>query len=234
MGSLSNFATRAEQEMKISHFPGVFPVAVLAILFLYLPIAFLVLMSFSQSDSLETWSGFSLSWYAEALASNDVRRAIGNSLIIACIATIGGTAAATLAALALGRDNFRFKRGFETMLGLPLLVPEIVVGIASLLFFVLIGIHLGITSIIIAHIVLVMPFAYLPIRARLDGLNPALTEAAADLYADPGRAFWRITLPLIWPGVMAGAMLAFIGSLGDVVVSYFVSGPGATTLPVYI
>jgi spermidine/putrescine transport system permease protein len=146
---------------------------------------------------------------------------------------LAGTTAATMAALASARQ-FRGKRAVETLLGLPLVVPEIVGGIAVLLFFVLIGIRLGIISIMLAHIVFVIPYAYLPIRARLDGLDPALAEAAADLYANGWRTFCRILLPLIWPGIAVGALLAFIGSLGDVVISYFVSGPGATTLPVYI
>src|SRR5581483_6354969 len=105
---------------------------------------------------------------------------------------------------------------------------------AILLFFVLVGIRLGLVSVILAHIALVIPVAYLPMRARLAGIDPAYAEAAADLYAPPWHVFRRVTLPLIWPGIAAGAMLAFIGSLGDFVVSYFVCGPGATTLPVYV
>jgi spermidine/putrescine transport system permease protein len=216
------------------NFPGTRAVAVAAIAFLYLPIVVLVTISFSAGDSLSQWSGFSLRWYGEVMANDDMQRAIGNSLVVACTAMLAGTTGATLAALALARGRFRGRRAAETLLALPLVVPEIVGGIAILMFFVLVGIRLGIVSIILAHIVFVMPFAYLPIRARLDGLDPALAEAAADLYAGPARTFLRVTLPLIWPGIAAGAMLAFIGSLGDVVVSYFVSGPGATTLPVYI
>ncbi len=220
--------------MTLWRFPATRGIGLLAIGFLYLPILVLVVLSFGAEDSLARWSGFSLRWYGAVFDDGDMMRAIGNSLVVASCATAAGTVAATLAALALSGGGFRARRGIEMLLGLPLVVPEIVAGIASLLFFVLVGIRLGLLSIILAHIVLVIPFAYLPIRARLDGLDPSFAEAAFDLYADRWSTFRRVTLPLIWPGIAAGAMLAFIGSLGDVVVSYFVSGPGATTLPVYV
>ena len=105
---------------------------------------------------------------------------------------------------------------------------------ATLLFFVLIGLRLGLLTLIIGHTVFCIPFAYLPIRARLEGMDPALREAAADLYADAWATFQRVTLPLLWPGILAGALLAFIISLDDFVISYFVAGAGSTTLPVYI
>jgi spermidine/putrescine transport system permease protein len=120
------------------------------------------------------------------------------------------------------------------LLGLPLVVPEIVTAVASLLFFVLVGLPLGLSTVVLAHTVFCIPFAYLPIRARLQGMDPTLEDAAMDLYADRVRAFRRVTLPLLWPGVLSGAMLAFIISLDDFVITYFVSGAGATTLPVYI
>jgi spermidine/putrescine transport system permease protein len=220
--------------VKLWRFPGTPAIGMFAIGFLYLPIVVLVVLSFGAEDSLARWSGFSLRWYREVWANEDMLRAIRNSLVVASCAMIAGTLAATMAALALVRGNFRGKRAVEALLGLPLVVPEIVAGIAVLLFFVMVGIRLGLLSIILAHIVFVIPFAYLPIRARLEGLDPFLAEAAADLYAPGFAAFRRVTLPLIWPGIAAGAMLAFIGSLGDVVVSYFVSGPGSTTLPVYV
>jgi spermidine/putrescine transport system permease protein len=209
-------------------------VGLLAILFLYLPILVLIALSFSAEDSLAVWSGASLRWYRAVFADADMLAALRHSMVVATAATLLATIAATMAALALDRARFRGSRLLAAVLGLPLVVPEIVAGIAMLLFFVLVGLRLGLISVIVAHIALVIPLAYLPIRARLSGLDPALAEAAADLYASPWAAFRRITLKLIWPGVAAGAMLAFIGSLGDVVVSYFVAGPGATTLPVYV
>jgi len=216
-------------------FPGTRAVAIAAFLYLYVPIVALVILSFSAGDSsLARWQGFSVHWYADVLGNADMLRAIRNSLVVAGAATTVGTIVATMAALATSGPRFHLQAGFEAMIGLPLIVPDIVAGIATLLFFVMIGVPLGIVSIMLAHTVFAIPFAYLPIRARLQGLDPALAEAAADLYATPWQGFRRIVLPLIWPGIAAGAMLAFISSLGDVVVSYFVSGPGATTLPVYV
>jgi spermidine/putrescine transport system permease protein len=159
---------------------------------------------------------------------------IVNSLVIATVATVAGTTIATMAALALARGSFRGKRTVQALLGLPLVVPEIVAAIALLLLFVLVGFRLGLVSVMVAHTTFTIPLAFLPIRARLADMDPSLTEAAADLYANEWQSFRRIVLPLIWPGIVAGAMLAFIASLGDFVLAFFVSGPGATTLPVYI
>jgi spermidine/putrescine transport system permease protein len=223
------------QRHDLWRFPGTRAVAIAAFFYLYLPIVALVILSFSAGDSsLARWEGFSLRWYLDVLGNSDMLRAIRNSLVVASVATMTGTLVATMAALATAGPRFRLQTVFEGMIGLPLIVPDIVAGIATLLFFVMVGIPLGLVSIMLAHSVFAVPFAYLPIRARLDGLDPALAEAAADLYATPSQGFRRIILPLIWPGIAAGAMLAFISSLGDVVVSYFVSGPGATTLPVYV
>jgi spermidine/putrescine transport system permease protein len=224
--------TRAE---KLWQFPGARATAFAVLAYLYVPIVVLVILSFSAGDSsLARWQGFSTRWYGVVAGDGDMIRSVRNSLVVASIATLVGTTIATLAALGTARTRFRGQRAVEAMIGLPLIVPDIVAAIALLLFLVLIGVELGIASLILAHSVFAIPIAYLPIRARLEGLDPALAEAAADLYAGRIATFRRIILPLSWPGIVAGAMLAFIGSLGDVVVSYFVSGPGATTLPVYV
>jgi spermidine/putrescine transport system permease protein len=216
-------------------FPGARATAYGVLVYLYLPIIVLVVLSFSAGDSsLARWEGFSTRWYGTIAQDGDMMRAVRNSLTTACIATTTGTLIATMAALGTSRTRFRGQGMVEALLGLPLIVPDIVAAIAILLFFVLVGIELGLLSLVLAHSVFAIPIAYLPIRARLEGLDPALAEAAADLYANRWASFRRIILPLIWPGIVSGAMLAFIGSLGDVVVSYFVSGPGSTTLPVYV
>jgi len=216
------------------HFSGTRLVALAVLLFLYMPIVALVAMSFNVGDSLTIWSGFGLRWYEVVLNNDDMLRAIRNSMLVATIATLTGTTIATMAALVLAQGNFRGRRAVEGLIGLPLVVPEIVAAIAILLFFVLIGFRLGLVSVIVAHSTFTIPFAFLPIRARLADMDPSLAEAAADLYANGWQCFRRITLPLIWPGIAAGAMLAFIASLGDFVLAFFLSGPGATTLPVYI
>ena len=216
-------------------FPGTKTAAFAVIVYLYLPILVLIVLSFNASDSsLARWEGFSTHWYAMVAADDNMLNAIRNSGIVACIATLFGTAIATAAALGTARTRFRGQTVVEALIGLPLIVPDIVAAIAILLFFVMIGIKLGLISLVLAHTVFAIPIAYLPIRARLEGLDPSLAEAAADLYATPLQSLRRVILPLIWPGILSGLMLAFIGSLGDVVISYFVSGPGSTTLPVYV
>jgi len=216
-------------------FPGTRATAYAVLVYLYLPIIVLVVLSFSAGDSsLARWEGFSTRWYGVIIQDSDMMRAVRNSLVIACIATVTGTLVSTMAALGTSRTRFHGQGTVEALIGLPLIVPDIVAAIAILLFFVLVGIELGLVSLVLAHSVFAIPIAYLPIRARLEGLDPALAEVAADLYANRWASFRRIILPLIWPGIVSGAMLAFIGSLGDVVVSYFVSGPGSTTLPVYV
>lgn len=215
-------------------FPGVGFTAAVFFAYLYLPIVILLVLSFNDNRIATLWTGFSPRWYGAVLANDDILRAAGNSLIIATSATLLATLVAIPAALALGRGRFRGQDAVNGVISLPLVVPEIVTAVATLLFFVLIGLQLGLLTVIIAHTVFCIPFAYLPIRARLAGLDPALGEAAADLYADGWRTFRRITLPLLWPGVLSGMMLAFIISLDDFVITYFVAGAGASTLPVYI
>jgi spermidine/putrescine transport system permease protein len=209
-------------------------VAMLALVFLYIPIVTLVVLSFNQNELTTIWGGLSLKWYAAVLENGDILRAAKNSLVVAAVATALATAAATAAALGVVRSSSVHRGAVEGLLSLPLLVPEIVTAVALLMLFVLAGLPLGLLSVILAHTVFCIPFAYYPIRSRLAGLDPALIEAAADLYASPWKRFVRIELPLLSPGIFAGALLAFISSLGDFVITYFVAGPGSTTLPVYI
>jgi spermidine/putrescine transport system permease protein len=209
-------------------------IAMAALVFLYIPIATLVALSFNENDLTTIWTGASLKWYAAVLDNSDILHAAKNSLIVAAVATALATAAAIAAALGVLRASSLHRTSVEGLLSLPLLVPEIVTAVALLMLFVLAGMPLGLVSVILAHTVFCIPFAYYPIRSRLAGLDPALVEAAADLYAPPWQRFVRIELPLLAPGIFAGALLAFISSLGDFVITYFVSGPGSTTLPVYI
>ncbi len=202
--------------------------------FLYVPIFVLVALSFNKNDVATLWTGFTFDWYRVVLENDNIVRAAQNSLIVALSATVVSTVLATAAALGMAGRRFKGQNAFNALVGLPLLVPEIVTAVASLLFFLSLGIPLSLYTVIIAHIVFCTPFAYLPIRARLEGLDPRLGEAAADLYSSPLRAFWRVTLPLLLPGIFSGAMLAFIISLDDFVITFFVAGAGATTLPVYI
>lgn len=219
----------------VGRIPG-FAAATLAFfLFLYAPILLLVVFSFNGSNSATIWSHFSLDWYAKVAANSDIQRATLNTLIVAGIASVLATALATLAALAMARGG-RF-RGSQIALGtllLPLIVPEIVIAIAMLIFFTAVGMNLGLGNIIIAHTVFCIPFAYLPIRARLDSLSPVYEEAAQDLYADGWRTFRHVTFPLLAPGILSGLMLAFITSVDDFIISLMVGSAGSTTLPIYI
>lgn len=215
-------------------FTGLRATALLFFAYLYVPIVILIALSFNANRTATIWTGFSLDWYGAVLRNDDIVAAAENSLIVAVAATLIATVAATMAALGMTRARFRGQDAIGGLMALPLVVPEIVTAVATLLFFVIVGIQLGLTSLIIAHTVFCIPFAYLPIRARLEGMDPLLEQAAADLYAPPLAAFRRITLPLLFPGILSGAMLAFIISLDDFVISYFVAGAGSTTLPVYI
>ena len=218
----------------LRRFPGTGVAAGLVFFYLYVPIVVLLVLSFNSGRHATIWEGFSLHWYGVVLDNPDILRAAKNSLMVATIATVIATVFATLAALAMARHRFFSQSAVNGLIALPLIVPEIVTAVATLLFFVLMGMRLGLTTVTIAHTVFCIPFAYLPIRARLEGMDKALAEAAADLYANEWQTFRRVTLPLLWPGILSGAMLAFIISLDDFVITYFVAGAGATTLPVYI
>ena len=215
--------------------PGFNWITLAFFLFLYLPLIILVVFSFNDSRSATVWSGFSLDWYAKAFANDDIQRATKNSLVIALCATVGATLIATMAALALGRSRLIQRKAlFSGALILPLMIPEIVTAVATLTFFSTVGLALGIGNIIIAHTVFCIPFAYLPIRARLEGMDEGLEVAAADLYASKWQTLRRITLPLLAPGIVSGAMLAFIISLDDFIITLMVADAGSTTLPIYI
>lgn len=215
-------------------FAGVRPAAWVFFAFLYVPIVVLVLLSFNSGQSATVWQGFSFSWYAQVWQDDGIVRAAKNSLIVASFAMLISTTVATLTALALNGRPLRGQDAVKSLIGLPLMVPEIVTAVATLMFFSFVSLELSLFTVLIAHVVFCIPFAYLPIHARLTTLDPRLREVAADLYASPWRSFWRVTFPLLLPGITAGAMLAFITSMDDFVITYFVAGAGATTLPVYI
>ncbi|MCP4982042.1 MAG: ABC transporter permease [Gammaproteobacteria bacterium] len=215
-------------------FTGFGLMAGLCLAFLYAPIMFLLTYSFNAGRSVSIWSGFSFRWYEAVFNNSDIQAATMNSLIIAVIAASVATLLATGAAIATVRHDFRGRQVSFGLLNFPLFVPEIVTAVASLVFFVAVGIKLGMLTIIISHIVFCIPFAYLPIRARLESMDDKLEAAAADLYATPMKSFSYITLPLLVPGLISGWLLAFIISLDDFMITTMVTGPGATTLPLHI
>ena len=181
------------------------------------------------------WTGFSLRWFGVALANENLRRTAINSLLVAGVATAASTLLALPAALAFERGRAFLGRPVgEALLALPLVAPEIVTAISTLVLFEAIGLHAGLGNVMLAHIVFCIPFALLPMRARLREMGRDLEDAALDLYASPWQVFRRITLPLLAPAVVAGATLAFVVSLDDFLITLMVAPAGATTLPVYL
>ena len=213
---------------------ALFVFAALIYLFLYAPILVLVFFSFNSSRSTQVWTGFSLEWYGELLRDQSILDAFRTSIIVGLTATAIATVIGTFTALALTRHSFRGKTFADSAIYAVTVMPEIVVGVSLLVFFVAAGFALGITTIIIAHVAFTISFVTIVVRARLSGMDRSVEEAAQDLGANPVETFVRVTLPLILPGVMAGALLAFTLSFDDFVITFFVSGVGSSTLPLKI
>lgn len=202
--------------------------------FLYAPIVVLVAFSFNASKRNAAWRGFTLDWYRQLLEDREIMMALSNSLQIAVCATLIATVLGTLGALAMARNDFRAKRFYEMLIMLPIAIPEVVMGVALLTLFVSMGVTLGLGTVVLAHAAFSTSFVAVVVRARLQGYPRVLDDAAADLGATPWQTFWHVTLPLIAPGVLSGAMLAFTLSFDDFVISFFNSGAGATTLPIKV
>jgi spermidine/putrescine transport system permease protein len=213
---------------------ALFLFAGLIYLFFYAPIFVMVFFSFNESRSTQVWGGFSIQWYGELLQDQSVLDAFRTSMIVGVSATAIATIIGTLTALALTRHRFRGKTFADSTIYAATVMPEIVVGVSLLVFFVAIQFPLGIMTIIIAHVAFTISFVTIVVRARLSGMDRSIEEAAQDLGANPIQTFLRVTLPLILPGVMAGALLAFTLSFDDFVITFFVSGVGSSTLPLKI
>ena len=208
--------------------------AVAMFIFLYLPIFILIIYSFNENKVVGVWSGFSLRWYAVLFQDEAIASALWVSLWVAFWSTVVSTILGTLAALSLERFRYRGRTTFDAVLYLPVIIPDIVMALSTLLFFVMFAIPLSRYTILIAHIAFNISFVAIVVRARLAGMDARLEEAAADLGANEWITFRRITLPLLMPGIVAAALLAFTLSLDDFVITFFVAGPGSTTLPVRV
>jgi spermidine/putrescine transport system permease protein len=203
--------------------------------FLFAPIAVLIVFSFSASPYSSVWGGFTLDWYARLLDNERLMEVFGNSLWVAGVATLISAVLGTSAALALARARLPGRGVVQSLVYLPMVMPELVQGIALLMLFVLIvPLPLGLGTIAIAHSVFGTAYVALVVGTRLHDLDPNLEEAARDLGANAWQTFYRVTLPLIWPGVLGGALLAFTLSFDDFVIAFFVTGPGSSTLPIEI
>lgn len=213
--------------------------------FLYLPVLILIIFSFNNTRSVAVFTGFSTEWYASLVQNGELLDAARNSLLVGLITTIAATLIGTLTALAMERYRFKLRTSFDANLYLPIVIPEIVMGIALLLFFNQalfpflqdafgIRVTTGLHTITISHIAFDIPFVYVIVRARLADFDRSLEEAAADLGADEWQTFKRITLPLLMPGIIGGALMAFTLSLDDYLITVFTKGIREQTMPLYI
>ena len=209
-------------------------VSVAVYAFLHLPILVLVVFSFNDSKFSVNWAGFTLDWYRRLLERPDILRGLKASLIVGGVATVISAVLGTLIALALARHRFRGRTAFEGFLYVPIVTPEIVVGISLLILFALVKIPLGLTTITIAHVAFSLSFVVIVVLARLEGMDGTLEEAAMILGADEVTTFWKVTVPQLWPGILSGALLAFTMSFDDFVITSFVSGSGSSTLPIVV
>lgn len=213
------------------------------LLVLYVPIFVLIAFSFNQQNRGGVWKGFTLENYPKAWANQSIFDAMVNSLTIAVVATLFATIIGTTVAVLLWRFKFPFKTAYEAAMGLPVVIPEICMGVALLMFFNRTGMTdlfknliwpLNLSNITIAHIAFCFPFVAIVVRSRLVGFNKQLEEASRDLGASEWQTFTKILIPFMKPGLIAGALLAFTLSLDDFIITFFVGGPGSVTFPVKI
>lgn len=231
---------------------GLVSVTLLTFAFLYVPIIVLIIFSFNSARTGAVWQGFTLAWYEKMINNERLLDAALKSLVIATLSTTISVVIGTLTALAMERYPFRSKGIWDGLLYMPVIVPEIVAGVSLAMFFGLISAGLralstvfggpeaddvdirGLFTLVVAHVAFSMPFVYLTVRARMADFDHALEEAAQDLGANELRTFARITLPLLTPGIISGALLALTLSIDDFIISFFVNGKGWNTLPIYI
>ena len=219
----------------ISEYPGAKSITLLCLFILYTPLIVISLYSFNSLRSITSWGEFTFDWYIKAFHNPAIQAATMNSLLIAVLASSIGTMIALAAAMGLLRGSpLKRQKLVVGVINLPLLLPEIVVAVSTLIFFIAIDMSLGLGTVLIAHIVFCIPFAYLPISTRLKDIKQGFDEAAYDLYASRWQSFRYVTLPMAMPGIMSGLMLAFVVSLDDFIIANMVAGPGSSTLPMTI
>jgi spermidine/putrescine transport system permease protein len=225
---------------------------VVVLTFLYVPIALLIVYSFNKSRLNIEWQGFTLEWYREMLANEPLMRTLKNSLVIASLATVLAVVLGTTGAWLLYRYRYRWKGLWETLLFIPMAVPEVIMGVSFLLLFAAVEPSLnawldavlggsdeprfgrGLLTTVIAHTTFCFPFVLIAVQARLADVDPHLEEAAMDLGAKPLKAFWKVMVPYLMPGIVSGALMAFTLSMDEVIVTYFVAGPESKTLQLEI
>lgn len=207
---------------------------VLVFIFLFMPIIILVIFSFNTSKMNILFEGFTFSWYRTLFSNTNLVEAFKNTLLIAVISTVVSTVIGTISAYGLHKYDFKLKGLINKLIYIPIVIPEIVLGISLLSIYTLMKLELGMITLIISHIAFSIPFVIVSVRSSLDDQTVTYEEAARDLGANSITVFNKIILPIILPGVISGATLAFTLSMDDVVISYFTAGPGSNTLPLYI
>ena len=216
----------------IKRLPFVY-VAIVTIL-TYVPILLTVVYSFNESKLTTVWDGFSLKWYEELFRDREIREALINSLILAGLSCLCAAVIGTTGALGMHRKKSKLNETVASVSMIPIMIPEIILGMVFLSVFSFMGLPFGMVTLVIAHTTFCVPYIYSMVKARLVGMDKSLEEAALDLGASPTRVFFDVTLPLIMPAILSGCMLAFAMSFDDVVISIFVTGPTVNTLPIKI
>jgi spermidine/putrescine transport system permease protein len=206
----------------------------LVLLFLYLPIVLLVIYSFNDSKLNLAWKGFTFRWYTQLWSNRPLIEAAYNSLIIAAVTTVVATVLGTAGAWLLYRYHYPLSRLINTLVAVPMIIPEIIMGISLLIFFTAVNIDLGYTTVIISHVTFCFPFVMIAVQARLVGVDPSLEEAAMDLGATPAQAFFKVMLPYLLPAIISGALMSFTLSLDELIVTYFTYSPDSVTLPIKV
>ena len=207
---------------------------VLVFMFLFLPIFILILFSFNTSKLNIMFEGFTLRWYKELFSNTMLIEALWNTLLVALISTLVATVIGTISAYALKRFDFKFKKFINELLYIPVIIPEIVLGISLLCIYAFLKIELGMFTLILSHIAFSIPFVIINVNSSIDSMNLNIEQAASDLGASKLKTFFYVVMPSIMPGILSGAQLAFTLSLDDVVISYFTAGPDSNTLPLQI
>lgn len=203
-------------------------------IFLYFPIVALIAFSFNDSKRNITWQGFTFKYYVKAFNNDSLHEAFTNTMIVASISTVVSTVLGTMLGLILYRYRFPFKGAYDGLVHLPIVIPEVCLGVAMIAFFAAIEIPLSLFTVTVSHIAFSFPFVAVVVRARLSGFDTSFEEASRDLGASALQTFWNVTIPYMMPGIVAGALLAMTLSLDDFVITFFTSGPGSTTFPIKI
>lgn len=206
----------------------------LGLVIIYLPIALVILYSFNESKLSSVWGGFSLKWYRTLFADKAMFQALGNSLILGLSASLAAGVVGTLGAVGFDRVRPRSRRPIEYLTSLPLMTPEIILGMVFMAFFGMLGIPFGMGTLILSHTTFCIPYVFMLVQARLVGMDRSLAEAARDLGAGERQVFFTITLPLLLPAIVSGMLLSFAMSLDDVIISLFVTGVNVNTLPIKV